>query len=224
MEFSVDYFVWTMDVLNRSFCFFFFFFPPLSSEREEGGGMAEDWPLDLHKPFTLELNKHIWFTPETSTDWVEAAGPLSSCRSAFSNAWLKEFWKLGTGTRSDPSLSPSLSAAGGASSLSAGTKQYWLAGNLRGLVTEQVLQEAQFNTQSSSNVTHTPFCMCSFTHWSKYGAICEQSGVLPHRRQSDRSSYDALSHYKRAHWQTCLPLLPGVLEGWCVPAWQMIHY
>lgn len=35
MNFSVVYFVWTMDVLNRSFCFFFFFFPPFSSEREE---------------------------------------------------------------------------------------------------------------------------------------------------------------------------------------------
>lgn len=33
MNFSV-YFVWTMDVLNRSFCFFFFFFPPFSSERK----------------------------------------------------------------------------------------------------------------------------------------------------------------------------------------------
>ncbi|TNN70660.1 hypothetical protein EYF80_019097 [Liparis tanakae] len=67
------------------------------------------------------------------TDWLAAhprssqpaaprcgggAGPLSSCRSAFSKAWLKEFWKLGTGTRSDPSLSPSLSAARGASSVS----------------------------------------------------------------------------------------------------------
>lgn len=35
MNFSVVYFVWTMEVLNRSFCFFFFFFPPFSSERED---------------------------------------------------------------------------------------------------------------------------------------------------------------------------------------------
>lgn len=35
MNFSVVYLVWTIDVLNRSFCFFFFFFPPRSSETED---------------------------------------------------------------------------------------------------------------------------------------------------------------------------------------------
>lgn len=65
--------------------------------------------------------------PGTMTGCGDEAGPLSSCKRAFSKAWLKEFWKLGTGTRSDPSLSPSLSAAGGASSLSVWYKtQYWL--------------------------------------------------------------------------------------------------
>lgn len=46
--------------------------------------------------------------------WSEVDG-LSSFRKAASIAWLKEFWKLGTGTRSELSLSPSLSpGAGGA--------------------------------------------------------------------------------------------------------------
>lgn len=57
--------------------------------------------------------------PGSRTGSGTPAASLSSCSRAFSMAWLKEFWKLGTGTRSDPSLSPSLSAAGGASSLSA---------------------------------------------------------------------------------------------------------
>lgn len=46
--------------------------------------------------------------------WL-AVGGLSSFRKAASIAWLKEFWKLGTGIRSELSLSPSLSpGAGGA--------------------------------------------------------------------------------------------------------------
>lgn len=73
---------------------------------------------------------HTDFTdvrPGSTTGCGGPAAPLSSCSSAFSMAWLKEFWKLGTGTRSEPSLSPSLSAAGGASSLSAGAKHNeWL--------------------------------------------------------------------------------------------------
>lgn len=62
-------------------------------------------------------------SPGSTTARGGEAEPLSSCSSAFSMAWLKEFWKLGTGTRSEPSLSPSLSAAGGASSLSADTRR-----------------------------------------------------------------------------------------------------
>lgn len=65
--------------------------------------------------------------PGSTTGCWEETGPLSNCISAFPKAWLKEFWKLGTGTRSEPSLSPSLSAAGGASSLSAWYKaQHWV--------------------------------------------------------------------------------------------------
>lgn len=81
---------------------------------------------------TLALEKIETFylldaRPGSTTGCGEEVGPLSSCRSAFPKAWLKEFWKLGTGTRSDPSLSPSLSAAGGASRVSAWHKaQYWL--------------------------------------------------------------------------------------------------
>lgn len=63
--------------------------------------------------------------PGSRTGGGTVAASLSSCNRAFSMAWLKEFWKLGTGTRSDPSLSPSLSAAGGASSLSATHAQSW---------------------------------------------------------------------------------------------------
>lgn len=50
--------------------------------------------------------------------------PLSSCDKACSKAWLKEFWKLGTGTRSEPSLSPSLSAVGGAKNMSVWRKTH----------------------------------------------------------------------------------------------------
>lgn len=35
LNWRVLYFVWTMEVLNRSFCFFFFFLPPFSSEKEQ---------------------------------------------------------------------------------------------------------------------------------------------------------------------------------------------
>lgn len=123
MNFSVVYFVWTMDVLNRSFCFFFFFFPPFSSEREQTKVSASlRWKLTQRKK-----NNNVTCRPGSTTGCGGAAGPLSSCRSAFSKAWLNEFWKLGTGTLSDPSLSPSLSAAGGASSLSAQDKtQSWV--------------------------------------------------------------------------------------------------
>lgn len=33
LNWRVLYFVWTMEVLNSSFCFFFFFLPPFSSEK-----------------------------------------------------------------------------------------------------------------------------------------------------------------------------------------------
>lgn len=47
---------------------------------------------------------------------------VSSFMKAASIAWLKEFWKLGTGTRSELSLSPSLSAAAGGTKLFSSTK------------------------------------------------------------------------------------------------------
>lgn len=46
-------------------------------------------------------------------DKWSAVDGLSSFRRAASIAWLKEFWKLGTGIRSELSLSPSLSAGTG---------------------------------------------------------------------------------------------------------------
>lgn len=46
----------------------------------------------------------------------EVAG-MSSFMKAASIAWLKEFWKLGTGTRSELSLSPSLSTEAGGTKL-----------------------------------------------------------------------------------------------------------
>lgn len=46
----------------------------------------------------------------------EVAG-VSSFMKAASIAWLKEFWKLGTGTRSELSLSPSLSTGAGGTKL-----------------------------------------------------------------------------------------------------------
>lgn len=112
----VLYFVWTMAVLNRSFCFFFFFLPPLSSVEEQRGSEFEN-------KGTSCVAHGAQYRPGSTGACGGGAPPVSSCSSAFSKAWLKEFWKFGTGTRSEPSLSPSLSAAGGASSLSAGRQQ-----------------------------------------------------------------------------------------------------
>lgn len=62
---------------------------------------------------------------------------LSSFRKAASIAWLKEFWKLGTGTRSELSLSASLSpGAGGARlwfSSGTGTAELSLLGSPLGM-------------------------------------------------------------------------------------------
>lgn len=48
---------------------------------------------------------------------VSAVAGVSSFMKAASIAWLKEFWKLGTGTRSELSLSPSLSTVAGGTKL-----------------------------------------------------------------------------------------------------------
>lgn len=55
---------------------------------------------------------------------------MSSFMKAASIAWLKEFWKLGTGTRSELSLSPSLSiGAGGTKLFSSKKYQCYNSGN-----------------------------------------------------------------------------------------------
>lgn len=51
MNFSVVYLVWTIDVLNRSFCFFFFFFPPRSSETEDD--TTSDQTQSIDASFTV---------------------------------------------------------------------------------------------------------------------------------------------------------------------------
>lgn len=79
--------------------------------------------ISLNPPQFINLlprkNNHAEYWPMVGGASVLAGGLWSSCSSAASTAWLKEFWKLGTGTRSDPSLSPSLSATGGARNTSA---------------------------------------------------------------------------------------------------------
>ena len=69
------------------------------------GSSREWWPWAEH-PISVPL-------PERGS---EVAG-VSSFMKAASIAWLKEFWKLGTGTRSELSLSPSLSTGAGGTKL-----------------------------------------------------------------------------------------------------------
>lgn len=111
--------------------------------------------------------------PGSTTGCWEETGPLSNCISAFPKAWLKEFWKLGTGTRSEPSLSPSLSAAGGASSLSAWYKaQHWV-------------QETSGCCSSKNwfyqKCTITQKALLNFTHSVR--AICN-NWYNPHRQEA----------------------------------------
>lgn len=82
-------------------------------------GQQRTWPsLSLRGQRRLPL-------PERGS---EVAG-VSNFMKAASIAWLKEFWKLGTGTRSELSLSPSLSTgAGGTRLLSSRKCEYMIVG------------------------------------------------------------------------------------------------
>lgn len=98
------------------------------------------WNVSCHKKVSLRAqgNAGWWVPPATGPGWEghpvlstprplperasEVAG-VSSFMKAASIAWLKEFWKLGTGTRSELSLSPSLSTVAGGTKLFSSKKQ-----------------------------------------------------------------------------------------------------
>lgn len=64
-----------------------------------------------------------WALPPPLPERASEVAGVSSFMKAASIAWLKEFWKLGTGTRSELSLSPSLSIVAGGTKLFSSKKQ-----------------------------------------------------------------------------------------------------